>query len=443
MPGLRRRLPKAGLAFGGQVGAAPRQSYDPSRRQVLGALGASLGGVALLQIAPRNQKPDPHRLRPPGARENALLAACLRCGACIRACPPTRCSRPSPRPEPSACGRRWWLPRIGACTYSCTACGDGCPTGAIPRLALETKRLTPIGKAYIDPDLCIAWSGRGDCIVCEEMCPVPQKSITLLETTVADAEGNAHVRKLPVVGYERCIGCGLCESKCPINGPSAIRVIVVDPWTCSSAEAAPAAPKKKRVGPWPSSLDLLLAANTGRQTRVPARATMRSRCLVACLAGQGAIRRLEGEAVWPGSYFPPPLVRTIDIEQHTRPPAGHRRRGEWLPPAHRPPRRCYHQGQVHFERRHTRDRPETAAPAAPRSTAPQVRSPPGTTARSGRSKRPRTTGCTSPKTPTSRPCTRSAARPAGMNGARSYDGRIAHPRQVQVMAKRLHTPLRS
>ena len=42
---------------------------------MLGALGASLGGVALLQIAPRNQKPDPHRLRPPGARENTLLAA--------------------------------------------------------------------------------------------------------------------------------------------------------------------------------------------------------------------------------------------------------------------------------------------------------------------------------------------------------------------------------
>ncbi len=218
--------PKRAIAFGGQVGAAPRQSYDPSRRQVLGALGASLGGVALLQIAPRNQKPDPHRLRPPGARENALLAACLRCGACIRACP-THALQPAIT-EAGAIGL-WTpvvVPRIGACTYSCTACGDVCPTGAIPRLALETKRQTPIGKAYIDPDLCIAWSGRGDCIVCEEMCPVPQKSITLLETTVADAEGNAHVRKLPVVGYERCIGCGLCESKCPINGPSAIRVIV-------------------------------------------------------------------------------------------------------------------------------------------------------------------------------------------------------------------------
>jgi ferredoxin len=216
--------PKDAIAFKGRPGFSGGQPYDPSRRQVLGALGLSLGGVALLQVAPDTARPNPYRLRPPGARESTLLAACLRCGACLRACP-THALQPA-LTEAGAIGL-WTpvvVPRIGSCNYSCTACGDICPSGAIPRLALETKRLTPIGKAYIDPNLCIAWRGRGDCIVCEEMCPLPQKTITLIETTITNEDGSEHVRQLPVVGYERCIGCGLCESKCPVNGPAAIRV---------------------------------------------------------------------------------------------------------------------------------------------------------------------------------------------------------------------------
>ncbi|MBC7316981.1 MAG: 4Fe-4S dicluster domain-containing protein, partial [Chloroflexi bacterium] len=93
----------------------------------------------------------------------------------------------------------------------------------IPRLPLEEKRLTPIGKAYIDPALCIAWSGRGPCIVCEEMCPLPQKAITLVELPAGPAEQPITIQA-PVVNHERCIGCGLCEFKCPVQGEAAIRV---------------------------------------------------------------------------------------------------------------------------------------------------------------------------------------------------------------------------
>ena len=48
------------------------------------------------------------------------------------------------------CGRRCSTPRLGYCDYSCNACGQACPTGAIPPAGLEDKRLAVIGHAYID-----------------------------------------------------------------------------------------------------------------------------------------------------------------------------------------------------------------------------------------------------------------------------------------------------
>jgi formate hydrogenlyase subunit 6/NADH:ubiquinone oxidoreductase subunit I len=120
------------------------------------------------------------------------------------------------------------IPRLGYCDYSCNACGQICPTQAIPPLSLEQKQLSIIGKAYINQNRCIPWADGKPCIVCEEMCPLPEKAIVLLERnslgelTSADATSNGI--KLPYVNRELCIGCGICEYKCPLNGESAIRV---------------------------------------------------------------------------------------------------------------------------------------------------------------------------------------------------------------------------
>jgi MauM/NapG family ferredoxin protein len=217
--------PKA-ISFGGSLSLDWGKDYDPSRRQLLASLGASLGGLALLRITSRAHHPDPHRLRPPGAEEEELLSACIRCGACMRACPSHGLQ---PSWTESGLEGVWTpilVPRMGHCDYACTACGDTCPTDAIPSLPLEGKRETVIGKAYVDPELCIAWSGRGPCIVCEEMCPLPEKAITLEEKEFADGRGGTRTLQVPVVRHERCIGCGLCENKCPVNGEAAIRVIV-------------------------------------------------------------------------------------------------------------------------------------------------------------------------------------------------------------------------
>ena len=218
--------PEEAISFGGDWRLDWGEAYDPSRRQILGALGISLGGLALLRIAPSAHHPDPHRLRPPGAEERAMLSSCVRCGACLRACP-THGLQPSL--TQSGLEGLWTpilVPRLGHCEYSCTACGEICPTEAIPHLTLQQKNEAPIGKAYIDPALCIAWSGRGDCIVCEEMCPVPDKAIVLEEKEFGNGEGEVRTLQVPVVIHGRCIGCGLCENKCPVRGEAAIRVIL-------------------------------------------------------------------------------------------------------------------------------------------------------------------------------------------------------------------------
>jgi formate hydrogenlyase subunit 6/NADH:ubiquinone oxidoreductase subunit I len=123
-----------------------------------------------------------------------------------------------------------WTPilitRLGYCDFACNACGQVCPTQAIPALPLEEKRLQVMGKAYIDENRCIAWADHTDCIVCEEMCPLPEKAIQLEEQQISLLNGTQRTIKLPQVLRERCIGCGICEYKCPVVGEAAIRVRV-------------------------------------------------------------------------------------------------------------------------------------------------------------------------------------------------------------------------
>jgi ferredoxin len=218
--------PYGAIEFSWQLTPAEWQSYDPSRRQALAAFGAALAGVALARSGLNAFREHRRLLRPPGARENNLLAKCIRCGECIRACPT---SALQPAVTEAGLEGLWTpvlVPRLGYCDYSCNACGQVCPVGAIPPLTLEEKRQQVIGQAYIDQNRCIAWADLKPCIVCEEMCPVPDKAIKLETVDVATPEGAMVTVQRPRVVRERCIGCGICEYKCPVNGQAAIQVYV-------------------------------------------------------------------------------------------------------------------------------------------------------------------------------------------------------------------------
>ncbi len=201
-----------------------RYPYDPSRRALLASAGAAVLGVALAGVEPITRRQPANLVRPPGATLTDFETLCVRCGECMRVCP-TQGLQPmlfeagvqnvlTPR----------LVPRLGYCDYSCTACGEVCPTGAIPALSLAVKRTTPLGLARIDRSRCLPWAYNIPCIVCEEACPVQHKAIWLETVEVLDGRAEWITVQRPYVVKELCIGCGICEYQCPMGGESAIRV---------------------------------------------------------------------------------------------------------------------------------------------------------------------------------------------------------------------------
>jgi polyferredoxin len=199
------------------------REYDPTRRQALGVLGLSAVGVALAGVEPIAMRQPSTLICPPGAGAD-FGALCVRCGACVRACP-TQGLQPSlfesgvqnvltPR----------LVPRVGYCSFACNACGQVCPTEAIPPLSLEEKQQAVIGLASVNQDRCLPWAYNIPCIVCEEACPVADKAILLEEARAVNANGEPVLLQRPRVVQELCIGCGICEFQCPMGGESAIRV---------------------------------------------------------------------------------------------------------------------------------------------------------------------------------------------------------------------------
>ncbi len=209
-----------GTSIGFNLGwrPAPWRKYDPTRRQVLATLGASAIGVALLRTGVQAKQPHPQLIRPPGVGdEEEFLSRCIRCSQCMKVCPT---SGLQPVLFEAGLEGLWTprlVPRLGYCDYSCNACGQVCPSGAIPPLDLARKREQVIGVAVIDRNRCLPWANGVTCIVCEEMCPVPNKAIRLQDG------GDGGLQK-PIVVADLCIGCGICEYQCPVEGEAAIRI---------------------------------------------------------------------------------------------------------------------------------------------------------------------------------------------------------------------------
>ncbi len=196
------------------------------RRRFVAAAAGGLAFVPLIRAPFKPDKPDPALIRPPGAApEDEFLARCIRCGECMKICP-TNAVHPA---LAQAGVEGLWTPILdmnrGYCEYSCTLCGQVCPTQAIRRLPLEVKQKTPIGLAVIQRGRCFPWAMDKNCVVCEEHCPTPVKAIYLRDETVTRRDGTKITLSRPYVDSDLCIGCGNCQNHCPIVGDPAIVVL--------------------------------------------------------------------------------------------------------------------------------------------------------------------------------------------------------------------------
>lgn len=204
------------------------ERIDLRRRSVV---TAGLGGIVatlLFRSTPRGNGRTfhPGLIRPPGSRqETEFLAACVKCGECMKVCP-TNGIQPT---FLEAGLEGMWTPvmkmKIGYCEYECVLCGQVCPTGAIRELTVEDRKTNiKIGQAFFDVNRCLPYASARSCIVCEEHCPTSPKAIWTEEVEALNAAGEMVRLKKPHVDATRCIGCGICENVCPLKDQSGIYV---------------------------------------------------------------------------------------------------------------------------------------------------------------------------------------------------------------------------
>ena len=206
---------------------AANSKSSQARRRFLKEMAGAAGGACMLALGvglygkEASARPA-GAIRPPGALpEQDFLAACVRCGLCVRDCP-FDTLRLSELGDNVATGTPFFEGRKVPCDMcDDIPCVKACPTGALDR------ELTDIGKArmglavLIDQETCLNFLGLR-CDVCYRVCPVIDKAITL--ELVHNPRSDRHAMLLPTVHSEHCTGCGKCEHSCVLP-EAAIKVL--------------------------------------------------------------------------------------------------------------------------------------------------------------------------------------------------------------------------
>ena len=175
-------------------------------------------------------------LRPPGAIEEAdFMKACIKCGACVTACPYDTLKLATPG-DNKPVGTPFFEPRDIACEMCPDIpCVPVCPSGA-----LDVKKVSSfneekkedvldinkakMGVAIVDEKSCVAFWGI-QCDLCYRACPIMDDAISLKYER--NERTGKHAFLKPVVNNDVCTGCGLCERACVTERP-AIKVLPVD-----------------------------------------------------------------------------------------------------------------------------------------------------------------------------------------------------------------------
>ena len=200
------------------------KGVDINRRQLLAAGFFGISLPVLTRTHALSKMPD-DVIRPPGAlAETDFLAACVRCGECMKVCINNALQPLFMEKGMEGLFTPNLVPRLGYCEFNCTLCAQVCPTNALKILDIDQKHGFVIGRAYVDHNRCMVYAQKKSCIVCEEHCPTHDKAIKFNEIKLSDANGSFRTLKQPYVVEALCIGCGICEHTCPVPGRAAIRV---------------------------------------------------------------------------------------------------------------------------------------------------------------------------------------------------------------------------
>ena len=207
--------------------ARPERGDSVNRRQFLAdtakaACGVGVFGVGLGLFAKQAQSLPAMAIRPPGALpEDQFLAACTRCGLCVRDCP-FNTLRLAKVGESVAVGTPYFVAREVPCEMcQDIPCVPACPTGALDRSLTRINDARMGLAVLIDQEACIAFLGLR-CEVCYRVCPVIDKAITL--DRHANERTGKHAMFIPVVHSDACTGCGKCEKSCILE-EAAIKVV--------------------------------------------------------------------------------------------------------------------------------------------------------------------------------------------------------------------------
>jgi ferredoxin-type protein NapG len=189
------------------------------------ACGMGVVGLALGMHARQARARPPQAIRPPGAlAEGDFLAACVRCGLCVRDCPYDVLSLATPG-EPVATGTPYFVALQLPCEMcEHIPCVKACPTGALDPALTEIRKSKMGLAALVDHENCLNYLGLR-CDICYRVCPVIDKAITL-EQQINPRTGK-HAMFIPTVHSQDCTGCGKCERACPLE-TAAIKVFPIE-----------------------------------------------------------------------------------------------------------------------------------------------------------------------------------------------------------------------